>query len=777
VVALVLVTALATLVYSNTFSAAFHFDDIPNIVKSSRIRHLTALGDDVVQRVAGSREIGFVTFALNYRFGGLSVTGYHVVNLGIHITNGWLVYVLVMLLFRTPAMRSGPTMQSPGPIRLVALTTALVFVAHPIQTQAVTYIVQRFTSLATCFYLLTAVCYLRWRLTEPRRPFRYGWYLLALGSTVLAMTTKEISVTLPIMLLVVEGLCFRSVSARRWLPLVPFLMTLPIIPLALSGSLLEDQAGVARETTEISRMDYLATQFRVILTYIRLLILPIQQNVDYDYPIYDSLSATPVLVSLLVLAGLAGVTVYLLFKPAPWRVAAFGLVWFFLTLSVESSVIPIRDVIFEHRLYLPSIGFLLAASVVTLARFDRPPAAAIVMVGVVVSLFAVSTYQRNQVWRDEITLWTDTVAKSPHKARPHNNLGLAYTEEGRLPEAIAEFSTAVRLDPAYPDPRVNLAVVYNKQGRLAEATTELVTAVRISPNFPEAHNNLGLAYLKQGRFADAAAEFATVIRLRPDDAVARNNLGNVYGQQGRLQEAISEYRTALALRPDYAEAVNNLGVAYAQQGRLEQAIEEFEHALELKPDYAEARNNLGNAYANQGKLREAMEQYQAASRLTPDYPEARNNLGNAYLQQGRLEEAAQEFVAALRLMPNLPEAHNNLGNVLIRQGELDRAIDELTAALELREDYAEAHLTLGIAYSRQGRLDEAINHYVRALEIDPSLFKAHYNLGKAYQQRGAVDKARRHFELALKLAPDFAPAAKALQTLPAANSTSRSRAN
>jgi len=355
--ALLLLSLLATLIYSNTFSSPFHFDDTANIVENPQIKDLSNFLD-----FSGSRYVGFLSFALNYHFGRLDVFGYHLVNLLIHIINGFLVYSLVLLLFKaSTGQRISPdsnfhltTNDSQlSTASWVALVAALLFVSHPIQTQAVTYIVQRFASLAALFYLLTLVCYLKWRLASPEARSRYLWYTGALLSTVLAMKTKENSFTLPFMILLVETVFFRPLTRKGWVTLIPFLLTLLIIPVS-RGDALGEAEGFARDATAISRSDYLSTQFRVIVTYLRLLVFPVNQNLDYDYPIYYSLLEPSVFVSFLFLLSLFSLGLYLLFnsqlKTHRSQLISFGILWFFLALSIESSIIPITDVIFEHLL-------------------------------------------------------------------------------------------------------------------------------------------------------------------------------------------------------------------------------------------------------------------------------------------------------------------------------------------------------------------------------------------------------------------------------------------
>jgi len=700
---LLLLSLLATLIYSNTFSIPFQFDDADNIVENPQVKDLANFFD-----LSGSRYVGFVSFALNYSVGGLQVFGYHLVNLFIHIANSFLVYSLVLLLFKAESHHSPLTTQD---LQLttapwIALATALLFVAHPIQTQAVTYIVQRFASLVTLFYLFTVVCYLKWRLASSEARSRFLWYGGAVLSTILAMKTKENSFTLPFMILLMEAVFFRPFTKKRWVALIPFLLTLPIIPLSHPGAIGEGEAGFAQGTAEISRSDYLFTQFRVIVTYIRLLFLPIQQNLDYDYPISHSILEPVVLLSFLFLLSLFALSLFLIFDSrltthnSQLRPMAFGVLWFFLTLSIESSIIPIQDVIFEHRLYLPSVGFFMALSVGLmmgrqwLQRQGIPAAWGVIGLGAAVLVLSATTYQRNLVWHDAMTLWQDVVHKAPQKPRGHNNLGLAYQDKGMLEAAIQEFQIALRLRPNYVMARNNLGSAYVVQGRLEEATQEFQIALRLRPNFAEGHYNLGSASMTQGRLEEAIQEFQNALRLRPDYAKARNNLGTAFAMQGRLEEATREFQNALRHQPDYADAYYNLGIVYQNLGNLEKAIEQYQNALKLKPDFAPAYHGLGNAYVTQGRTEEAIQAFLMALRLQPDLAEAHYNLGNAYAAQGHLKEAIQAFLTALRLQPDLAEAHNSLGNAYRQQGQIDEARGAFEQALQIKPDFPIARQAL-----------------------------------------------------------------------------------
>ena len=321
---LLLVISLGLLAYSNTFTATFNFDDIANILGNPVVRNVDPFADPFA--VKGSRAVGDFTFAVNYRLNGLDVFGYHLVNLAIHLATALLVYTLVTLTFRTPLLApadEGERGRFSGPIALFA---ALLFVAHPLQTQAVTYIVQRFTSLAAMFYIGSLVLYIMARLEQGgsgRRGklFAAACYLLSLLTAVLAMKTKEIAFTLPFTVILYEFMFFRGSIAKRVMFIGAFLLTLAIIPLSMLGSsgagqLLGRLEAATMVQTEMPRLDYLFTQFRVIVTYLRLLFFPVEQNLDHDFPVSHSFFNAPVLLSFLLLLAIFGLGIYLAYRSA-----------------------------------------------------------------------------------------------------------------------------------------------------------------------------------------------------------------------------------------------------------------------------------------------------------------------------------------------------------------------------------------------------------------------------------------------------------------------------
>lgn len=582
-IAFLILGVLAVVLYSSAFHGPFIFDDGMYISKNPLIKNLWNFWPP-----SGPRYLGYLSFALDFRLGGLDTFGYHIVNVIIHIINGLLVYALVTSTFKTPWMERAQAEGREKVAFFLALITSVLFVVHPVQTQAVTYITQRFASLATLFYLLSLVSYIRWRLSSGPKGFKVLLYIVSLASAVAAQNTKEISFTLPIMIVLYE-LVFFGCDKKRIPALVPFILTLAIIPLTIFGPEAGLGGGAAdigektrelqvRDLTALSRHDYLVTQFRVVVTYLRLIVLPVNQTLDYDYPLFTSIFSAGPLLSFLFLLAIAVVAVWIFVKSRRANCAlgllfSSGVFWFFMTLSIESSIIPINDLIFEHRLYLAMPGAALAfgSALIYILRFaagKKVPAVtlALMITAVVAVPLSVATYMRNAVWADEVVFWQDAVVKSPMKARVHNNLGSVYHRKGDLARAMDSFKKAIELKPNFADAHYNLGVAYKDIGRMDDAILEFEAAVTYQPQKANAHNNLGLAYLSKGRIEDAVGEFSTTIRLEPSNYRAHNNLGLAYKYLGRYDEAASEFETALSINPGFEDAYDNLRYLESKRG-------------------------------------------------------------------------------------------------------------------------------------------------------------------------------------------------------------------
>lgn len=601
-----------------------------------------------------TRPLAYASFALNYFLGGLDTLGYHLVNLAVHATSALLVYALVLLLQQAPVFGRGAPGRGGG---LVAPLAALLFAVHPIQTEAVTYIVQRLSSLATLFFLAALVSYLKARLRMLDHPGARSWgWLMASWCFALAATkTKEIAFTLPVIVVLVEACFFFGPLGRRVLVVLPYALIALLIPLALVplGTPLSQLLSVAdvstRLQTTISRWEYLCTELRVLVTYLRLLLVPVGQNLDYDYPLSKSVLEPAVLGSLGLLLGLCGAAAGLFVHARRRAVGlmqlpAFGLAWFFVTLSVESSVIPIVDVIFEHRLYLPSVGALIALGALSTAGFGALEArgmraAGAALLATVVVLLAGATVARNRVWSSTVTLWEDVVRKSPAKARTHFNLGNAYAEQGRPAEAIEKFQEALRLRPDYAHAWNNLGAAHLALHRITEARQAVEEALKKDSTLASAWQNLGQIELASQRPAEAMRAFERATELAPAAPAGWFLLGRAHALAGRPREAVRCYLESLRVYPEQPAAWINLAAAYQGLRSPAEAEQALLQAVRLSPANSMAWRNLGVVRAGTGRFQEAAEAFRAGLSNAPSEPELLFRLGLVELELGNRLEA------------------------------------------------------------------------------------------------------------------------------------------
>jgi tetratricopeptide (TPR) repeat protein len=319
-------------------------------------------------------------------------------------------------------------------------------------------------------------------------------------------------------------------------------------------------------------------------------------NIDYDFPLsYSLFEPITTLFAIGTVIGMIGLALYLSKKE---RVLSFCILWFFGNLVIESSVIML-DILFEHRTYLPSMLLSLLA-VLLAVRYVKLPWLRVVCLCVVALMYSVWTYERNSIWANEVTLWRDCVEKSPHKARPHTNLGYALMRQDKIVEAVYHYTEAVRLDPRYAVAHNNLGDALARQGKMEEAVRHYTEALQLQPHYAEAHNNLGNALMDVGKVEEAVHYYTEAVQLVPDSALFHNNLGSALARQDKVEEALFHYTEALRLNPTSTQVYNNLGNLLTRQGRMEEAIHYYREALRLNPDYALARKNLEHVLRQRG---------------------------------------------------------------------------------------------------------------------------------------------------------------------------------
>lgn len=590
---LALIAAAGVAAYANSFVVPFQFDDLEAIVRNPSASSVAAF----LSSPSRGRPVAYLSFAINGSLGGGSVAGFHVVNLAIHLATAAGVYALALLLSRLASRAPAASVSS----RRAGLLAALLFVTHPLHTQAVTYLTQRMASLAALLFVGAVLAYLE--AASARAPWRRrGLLALSLSAALLAYLTKENTVVLPAVLLLAELLLLDGDLRARALRLSPQIgLPLLVIQLQRGGgggaaaAVAATAGGALLEWTPAPglspQLSYLLAQPAVLLRYLGLLILPVGLNLDRDLHVPASPFAPSFLLPLAALLLLAGAAAWW-----GWRrrgrdplalLVPFAAGWFLLTLTVESSVIPLADLMFEHRAYLPSVAIFPVLAlhaerwmdgIATPSRRSIAWAAA----GAVVLALGVGTVARNHVWRSPEALWTDVLEKSPGKARPYVQLAQAAEERGAHPEAIALLESAARLERQVPHVHLLLGLAYRSAGDLASAERALRRQQALGfADFPGSHLALGLVLLETGRQRDACAEFGAEVEHNPRELDALENVGSCRYAEGDLRGAVTAWSRVAEARPGQAPVLYNLAMGHAALGALAQARAAYERFLRV----------------------------------------------------------------------------------------------------------------------------------------------------------------------------------------------------
>ena len=584
--AIFLIFALGFICYANTLNGPFLFDDGDNILLNGyiRIHNLSpaALTDAAFKSLLPSRPISNLSFALNYLVHGYGLPGYHLTNITIHCLTGLLLFFLLKGTFATPPLRQ---LFPPEKAILVAGLSTLLWLLNPTGTQSVSYIVQRMNSLAAMFFVLSMLLYLKARTVSKHRRSYWAGCLI---SGLLALGTKEIAATLPPTIFLYEWYFLQDLD-RNWLKRkLPWLGVAAVIILLVGffypgRNLSSFLAGY--EGRDFTLWQRLMTEPRVVCRYLLLVFFPYPGllNLDHDYP----LSTGPLqpASTILAMTALAGLFLTAILTARRHRLLSFAILWFFLNLLIESTIIPL-EIIFDHRTYLPSMfGWppLLAAAWLL---SDRNRKLALLAAVILLLIFATWTFQRNQLWADEVALNRDIVSKSPQKARARSALGqaLIYSSQELEAEGVRELNHAIELDPNYSFSYLTLGGYYLERGLYTEAITNLKTAARLMPGFIKTYYPLSQAYFedKQYQEAVAAARIALSVPAYREEVLL--TLGIASSETGDLRTAISSFSELSSDHPNNGRYRYNLGRALEKSEQKEQALQRYAEALEISPD-------------------------------------------------------------------------------------------------------------------------------------------------------------------------------------------------
>ena len=680
------------LAYQNSFTGSFVFDDVVSIIRNPTIRHLwppwQALRPPHGNGLpVEGRPLINLSLAINYALGGYAVWGYHALNVAIHILAGLTLLGVVRRTLLQPTLRERFGTSANG----LALTTAVIWTVHPLQTESVTYVIQRAESIMGLCYLLTMYCFIRG--AGSARPWL--WYGSCVTVCALGMASKEVMVSAPLMVMLYDRTFISGSFREAWRRRGSLYLALAGVWIVLAYLVIgaPDRGGTAGFGGKDIWWQYALTQSCAIMRYLMLSVWPRPLVFDYGTNLVTDIGqvAPCVLAVGLLVIGTA-------ISVRRWPALGFLGCWFFAILAPSSSIVPVAtQTVAEHRMYLPLAaviagvtvgGFTLIRDIVG-AQHKTWKLVACGASAMVTLVLTILTIQRNNDYHSEFSIWQDTVAKCPDNARAHTNLGFNLQQAGRLQEAIGQYEQALRLNPDYADAHLDLGSILLGLGRPQEAAVQCQEALRLMPDHIGAHVNLGNALLQMGKVPEAIAEYEQALRLKPDFVEAHSDLGNAMFRQGRFPEAVEHWEQALRLKPDFVEAHINLGIALLRSGRFPEAAGHWEQVARLKPDYAEAHYNLGVCREKTGKVHEGIAQYEEALRLKPDLTTARNDL-------------------AWSLATHAPaEGGDPVRAVALAQEACERAGNRVPTYLD----------TLAAAYAAAGRFNDASATAEKAIEL------------------------------------------------------------
>jgi tetratricopeptide (TPR) repeat protein len=666
---------------------------------------------------------------------GLNPGGHHLTNLLFHIANTLLLFVLLRRMT--------------GAVWRAAFVAAL-FALHPMHIESVAWVAERKDVLSAFFGLLTLLAWCSYtRASSPR------YYELALLLFALALMSKPMLVTLPLLLLLLDFWPLHRTQPDQplfgYAPLVK--EKIPFFALTLISSivtfLVQRAGGSVVLADSVSPERRIANALVSYIRYLAKLFWPQNLAVAYPYPAHIPWwqvagSALLLLAVTLVVLRLAPRRPYLV----------VGWLWFLISLVPVIGLIQVGvQSMADRYTYLPAIGlFILVTWAAAEPLAAWTPAKTLLAAAATASLIACFLLSSRQLpsWHDSFSLFNHALAVNPNNVVAHCNLGQALADAGKPGEAQAEYTRALEIDPTYVSALVNMSSYYNLHGKYDQAVYCLGPALKIRPDYDQAHYNLAVAYTGLGKTAQAIAEYRATLQSNPRHDKALVNLGATLAQQGDLTNAISLYQRALEIAPDNPYAHNALGSAFESQGKLQDATQEYTAAIALQAGFAEAHENLARLLASQGHFDDAGPHFDDAVKLRPNDIRLHLDFADAALTAGYLDTAAEEYSSAIKLQPDSLPARFNLAGVLARMGKWDAAIAQYSEVLRLKPDFADAQASMGMVMAQKGDDRGAIEHYRAALHLNSNLVTVQKYL--AWLLATAPDPALRNGPEAVQLA-------------------------
>lgn len=658
---LAIILLISFIIYLPVFNNQLLAWDDDNYIKNNPLIYSINFKDIFSEYVMGNyHPLTILTFAIEYQFFGLNETGYHVINLLLHLLNVVLVFYVINLLVNKP---------------IVALVAALLFAIHPLHVESVAWAAELKDLLYTFFFLASYILYLKYLTSQQKKLYLFSLFLFCLS-----LLSKAMAVSLPVVLLLTDYFKGRKINSKVLLEKLPFLL------LSLGFGVVAIWAQKSSGAIEVVNFGFLQ---RIVfacygfIMYIFQLFFPLHLSAYYPYPIKntESIPAQYYLYPILF----AGMIIAVFYSLRFTKKFFFGLGFFAVTIFLVLQLLPVGGAIIADRYsYIPSIGiFYLAGEGFNLLLNKKLKVPAFGLLALFAVFFSVKTYTRCNIWNNDLTLWDDVISKYQTVPIAYNNRGFIYLHEGKNDLALKDFNKAIEL----------------------------------KPDNAKAYNNRGTLYMNENKNDEALKDFDKAIEFMPAHEGFHISRGNALKNKNRIDEAFMEYNKALSLRPGFAEAFYSRGILFMNQGKNSQAIEEYSKAIGSNPNYIEAYLNRGNSFRDNKQFDDALKDYEKAIRLNPNFALAYFNRGTLFMNRTMNELAQKDFDKAIELNPGYVQAYHNKGNIFYSEKKHEEAIVNYSKAIKIKPDYAVSYYSRALAEYYSGKKDAACLDFKSALNL------------------------------------------------------------
>lgn len=677
-VAVILIATIAA--YSPLRHAGYIWDDDDYLTKNTLVQSAGGLSRIWLEPAASPQyyPLVFTSFWLEHKLWGLQPLGYHAVNVLLHACNAILLWRLLVFL-QVPA----------------ALWAALVFALHPVNVESVAWITERKNVLSAFFYLLSLhglLAHLMHDRVKPRSP---GVYILAFVTFACALLSKSVTASLPAAALVIVWWKRGRLSRQDVRAAIPF-FALGLAAALHTAWLEKHHVGAENVDWGLSPLTHVILAGRILWFYFHHLLWPAEQI--FFYPKW-SLSAGDVASYVFPLGVIAAAAVLYSRRHRIGRAPAAAMMLFCGTLVPVLGFAKVYPMLFsfvaDHFVYLACIALFVAATGLVYRALHAIPLPRVMFATATCAILGVLTWNRCGAYRDEETLWRDTIKRNDQAFAAFHNLGMLVHDRGQTDEAAMLLRRAIEIRPNYEIALDNLGMMMLRANRADEAFDLFRRATEANQYYASAQRNYGRMLCDRGQLDEGIRHIEAAILIRPNAFESYEDLANAQFKLGRVTEAIANYRKVLNLNPDYPLGVCNLASALAANGQFDEAAILLDAAIQRAPESAQTHYTLGTIRMAQNRTPEAIAAFRSALKHQPNYPLAHTNLAVALEQSGQRDEALAHFRAAAAQAPDDADSHFNLARALESRGLRDEAIKEYREVLRINPDEPEARKALG----------------------------------------------------------------------------------